>query len=220
MLKYRCLVLDHDDTVVKSTPTIHFPSFKKTLEKLRPNVKMTLEEFLLYSFDPGFSPLCHDILKFTEEEMEFQYNTWNEHVQKTIPKFYEGFDDIIKKQKDEGGLVCVVSHSNSVNILRDFNENFGIEPDMIFGWELGEEKRKPKPYPLNEIMRVYNLKPNELLMVDDLKPGYDMARSCGVDFACAGWSNQIPKIVEFMKKNCDYYFDSVKKLEEFLFKKA
>jgi len=217
MLKYRCLVLDHDDTVVKSTPTIHFPAFKKTLEKLRPNVNMTLEEFLLYSFEPGFSPLCHDILKFTDEEMEFQYNTWNEHVQKTIPKFYEGFEDIIKKQKDEGGLVCVVSHSNSVNILRDFNENFGIEPDMIFGWELGEEKRKPRPYPLNEIMRVYNLKPNELLMVDDLKPGYDMARSCGVDFAYAGWSNQIPKIVEFMKKNCDYYFDSVKKLEKFLF---
>jgi len=24
MLKYKCLVLDHDDTVVKSTPEIHF----------------------------------------------------------------------------------------------------------------------------------------------------------------------------------------------------
>ena len=27
----------------------------------------------------------------------------------------------------------------------------------------------------------------ELLMLDDLKPGYDMAKSCGVDFAAAGW---------------------------------
>lgn len=218
MLKYSCLVLDHDDTVVESTPSIHYPSFKNTLEKLRPNVKMTLEDFLLYSFEPGFGPLCHDILKFSDEEMEFQYNTWNEHVQKTIPMFYEGFEDIIKRQKAEGGLICVVSHSNSVNILRDYKENCGIEPDMIFGWELGEERRKPNPFPLNEIMRKYNLKPNELLMIDDLKPGYDMARACNVDFACAGWSNEIPKIAEFMKNNCDYYFDSVKKLGQFLFR--
>ena len=26
-MKYKCLVLDHDDTVVNSTATIHFPSF-------------------------------------------------------------------------------------------------------------------------------------------------------------------------------------------------
>ena len=25
MLRYPCLVLDHDDTVVQSTPTIHYP---------------------------------------------------------------------------------------------------------------------------------------------------------------------------------------------------
>jgi len=33
MLKYKCLVLDHDDTVVRSTPEIHFPVFKNTLFK-------------------------------------------------------------------------------------------------------------------------------------------------------------------------------------------
>ncbi len=217
MLKYKCLVLDHDDTVVKSTPTIHYPAFQNTLKKIRPDIDMSLEDFLLYSFDPGFSSLCMDLLKFTEDEMNIQYDSWNEHVNRSIPSFYEGFDNIIKRQKSEGGLVCVVSHSNSVNILRDFNKNFGIEPDMIFGWELGEEKRKPNPYPLKEIMRIYDLSPNELLMVDDLKPGYDMAKACNVDFACAGWAHKIPKISEFMKKNCDYYFDDVRKLEQFLF---
>lgn len=217
MLKYRCLVLDHDDTVVKSTPSIHYPSFLKTLEILRPNIKMTLEDFLLYCFEPGFSLLCSDVLKFSQEEMNIQSTLWNEYVSKNIPEFYEGFANLIKRQKDEGGLVCVVSHSNSVNILRDYKKNCQIEPDMIFGWELGEDKRKPNPYPLNEIMRIYNLKPNELLMVDDLKPGFDMAKSCNVDFACAGWSYEIPKIAEYMKKNCDYYFNSVKDFEKFLF---
>ena len=217
MLKYKCLVLDHDDTVVKSTPSIHYPAFIKTLELIRPNVELSLEEFLLYCFEPGFSALCNDIMKFTEEEMQIQYNTWNEYVNKNIPKFYEGFDEIMKKQKSEGGLICVVSHSNSINILRDYKENIGVEPDMIFGWDLGEDKRKPKPYPLTEIMKTYNLKPSELLMIDDLKPGYDMAKLCGVDFGCAGWSNNIPKIQEFMKNNCDFYFNSVDELEQFLF---
>ena len=27
MLKYRCLVLDHDDTTVDSTATVHYPCF-------------------------------------------------------------------------------------------------------------------------------------------------------------------------------------------------
>lgn len=71
MLKYKCLVLDHDDTVVRSTPEIHFPVFKNTLSKLRPNTEITLDEFMMYCFDPGFNSLCFDILKFTSEEMEY-----------------------------------------------------------------------------------------------------------------------------------------------------
>lgn len=218
MLKYKCLVLDHDDTVVKSTPLIHYPAFLMTLERLRPDVKMTLDDFLLYCFDPGFNSLCYDILKFSEDDMNVQYDIWNDYVSSHVPKFFEGFDRIIKKQKDEGGLVCVVSHSNSDSITRDYIENCGIKPDAIFGWDLGEEKRKPNPYPLLEIMRMYGLSQKDLLMVDDLKPGFDMAKSVDVDFACAGWSNEIEKISEFMKKHCDYYFDSVQKLEQFLFK--
>lgn len=35
-LKVKCLVLDHDDTVVKSTPEINYPSFKNALAQLRP----------------------------------------------------------------------------------------------------------------------------------------------------------------------------------------
>ena len=37
-MKYKCLVLDHDDTVVDSTATIHFPSFVKYLEDYRPEI--------------------------------------------------------------------------------------------------------------------------------------------------------------------------------------
>ena len=33
-MRYQCLVLDHDDTVVNSTATINYPAFVQTLQKL------------------------------------------------------------------------------------------------------------------------------------------------------------------------------------------
>ena len=36
MLKYPCLVLDHDDTVVQSEATVNYPCFCEFLEKMRP----------------------------------------------------------------------------------------------------------------------------------------------------------------------------------------
>ena len=53
-------------------------------------------------------------------------------------------------------------------------------------------------------------------MVDDLKPGYDMARAAGVDFAAAGWAYDVPEIEAFMRKNCDFYFKTVQEFGTFL----
>ncbi len=88
---------------------------------------------------------------------------------------------------------------------------------MIFGWECEPQQRKPAPYALEQIMEKYGLQPQEMVMIDDLKPGYDMARSVGVPFIGAGWANDIAKIRTFMKQNSDYYFTNVKELEKFLF---
>lgn len=54
-------------------------------------------------------------------------------------------------------------------------------------------------------------------MVDDSKPGYDMAKAYGVPFVGAGWAADIPEIRDFMRKNSDVYFTSVEELAEFLF---
>ena len=124
--------------------------------------------------------------------------------------------EIMEKQKAEGGLIAVVSHSMDENILRDYRENGLPEPDLVFGWEQPEERRKPNPWPLEEIMRRFDLRPSELLMIDDLKPGYDMARAVGVDFAAVGWANDIPQIERFMRQNCRLYFKTVAELAAFL----
>ncbi|MFQ8808705.1 HAD family hydrolase [Faecousia sp.] len=217
MLNYRCLVLDHDDTVVRSEETVNYPSFLEALKVLRPGRTITREEFTRWCFSPGFSALCSDYIGLTPEEIDVQYDMWRSYVATHIPPPYDGLRPILTRWKQEGGLLCVSSHSARENILRDYRLHFGLEPDQIFDWDLGEDRRKPSPYALQEIMRLYDLRPDELLMVDDLKPGYDMAHACGVPFACAGWSHDDPEIRAFLRRFSDFYLETVQALESLLF---
>ena len=217
MLNYRCLVLDHDDTVVRSEETVNYPSFLEALKVLRPGRTITREEFTRWCFSPGFSALCSDYIGLTPEEIDVQYDMWRSYVATHIPPPYDGLRPILTRWKQEGGLLCVSSHSARENILRDYRLHFGLEPDQIFDWDLGEDRRKPSPYALQEIMRLYDLRPDELLMVDDLKPGYDMAHACGVPFACACWAQADPEIRAFLRRFSDFYLETVQALEPLLF---
>jgi phosphoglycolate phosphatase-like HAD superfamily hydrolase len=216
-MKYKCLVLDHDDTAVKSTPDIHYPSFVKALKSLRPEIELSLNDFVNYCFSPGFTGLCRDILKFNDREQEIQYKIWKYYLYENAPDFYPGFPELIKGYKRAGGIICVVSHSESSHIIRDYTSHCGFEPDLIFGWELDEDKRKPNPYAIVETMKTYDLSNREILVVDDSKPGLMMARSCNVDFAAAGWSHALPRIENYMRMNSDYYFSTVDEFSEFIF---
>ena len=69
-MRFPCLVLDHDDTVVNSTAVIHFPSFLAYLAQVRPGLSYTLDDYFRKNFDPGIIPLFKDELGFTDEELE------------------------------------------------------------------------------------------------------------------------------------------------------
>ncbi len=219
MLKYPCLVLDHDDTVVASEASVNYPCFLVMLDHFRPGApKMDLDSFTRWCFDPGFSELLRQNYNFTHRELEEEFQMWLDYASQRIPPAYPGIREVILEQKKRGGLVCVVSHSGRSNILRDYEAHFGIQPDMIFSWEDPPECRKPNPYPLEQIMQIHHLSPGELLMVDDLKPGRDMAAAVGVDMVYAGWSrSNAPELGELMRSWCDYSFDSPWGLYDFLF---
>lgn len=218
MLKFRCLVLDHDDTVVRSAETVNYPALLAYLKEIKSVHTISYEEFNRQCFLWNFGGMCERSLGFTPEDVQRQFEAWKIYVRTHIPPAYEGFDTLLRRYRTEGGIVCVSSHSSIENITRDYRRNFNFLPDDIFSYELGDEKRKPAPYALQEIMRRYRLKPEELLMVDDMKSGYDMAHACGVPFACAGWAHDDPMIVAFMRKNSDFYFESIAAFEAFLFR--
>lgn len=218
-LKIPCLVVDHDDTVVNSTATVHFPCFVQYLREFYPQIQheYTLEEYFLKNFDPGVVALFREEIGMDDEAMRHEQAYWHAYVQRHVPQAYAGIREVLWEQKNRGGTLCVVSHSYAENILRDWRENGFPEPDAVYGWEQPAHQRKPSPHSLNEIMPRFGFAPDDLLMLDDLKPGYDMARSCGVPFAGAGWANDIPEIEAFMRKNCGLYFKTVSEFYNYLF---
>ena len=127
-------------------------------------------------------------------------------------------DAVIRRQKELGGLVCVASLSTKEIIERDFLHHFGFLPDAVYDYDLPVHQRKPHPHALTDLMERFRLRPEDMIMVDDMKLGQQMAKSVGVTSAFAGWSKaDFPELTEEMRIICDFSFDSAAELEHFLF---
>lgn len=218
MLKYPCLVLDHDDTVVQTLKTLSYPFFCLELEQFRPGQTMTLSDYVMECYRWGFADMCRKNFNFTDEELSLEHKQWMAYIMQNIPASFPGVDRIIRRQKESGGILCVVSHSSSQNISRDYATLFGIQPDAIYGWDRPASERKPNPWPLEDIMDKFGFTPEEILVVDDMQLACQMARPLGVKVAFAGWDDMgVPQLREEMRNICDFSFNSTKELEDFLF---
>ena len=218
-MRYKCLILDHDDTCFDSTAPLHYPAHLKVMSQIRPSVKpVSLETWFIKNCEPGVTAFLTDELGFTHDELQYEYEVWREFVRDKIPDFFPGIPELLKSFREKGGAISIVSHSNVEVIERIYSIKApGLMPDLIFGWDEDPDKRKPHPWPAQETISRLGLKPEEALIVDDLLPGIHMAKSAGIACAAAGWGHQIPFIQDRMKGVCDYYFDSVGKLQNFLF---
>lgn len=218
MLRYKCLVLDHDDTVVQTEKAIGYPYFKEYIERVRPGHSLTYPEYVADCNNMIFADMCRRKWQFTDEELLEEYLGWKAYSLQHMPPIFPGIDRIIHRQKEEGGLVCVSSLSSRDNITRDYAEHFGMQPDVIYDYDLPQEQRKPNPYSLLDIMARYGLAPEEILVVDDLKLAWRMAHPLGVPVAFAAWGKQeFPELAEEMRSLCDFSFDTTEALEHFLF---
>lgn len=221
-LRYSCLVVDHDDTSVMSTPSLHYPAHVEALRRLRPgHLPIGLDGWLAKNFDPGLMGYLEGELGMNEEELRQNYLIWREFTNSRVPEFFPGLLDIYSEFQREGGILAVISHSEVEMIKRDYRAagEAGPEvmPELFFGWDEDPKKRKPHPYPLLETMRRFGLEAREILVLDDLKPGADMAAAAGVDFAAAGWGHSIPSIRAAMQGLCAYYLERVEELRGILF---
>ena len=218
MLKYPCLVLDHDDTVVQTEKAIGYPYFRDYIARIRPGNDLSYEEYVRDCNNMIFADMCRTRWQFTEDELQEEYLGWKEYSWKNIPTLCPGIDRVIRKHKELGGIICVSSLSTNKIIQRDFLHHLGFLPDAIYDYDLPTGKKKPAIYALEDIMEKFKLRPTELLMIDDMKLGWKMAKDAGVPTAFAGWSKaEFPSLTKEMAELCDHTFYSTDQLYSFLF---
>ncbi|MBL7005883.1 MAG: HAD family hydrolase [Spirochaetia bacterium] len=218
-MKYCCLILDHDDTAVNSTPYLHYPAHIEVMKELRPEEPpVSLEDWMLKNFSPGIMEYMVNELMLTPEEVAREYEIWQEYIADKQAAFFPGFIDLLKDYHNAGGILTVVSHSIKEKIMQDY-ASVGAENliQAAYGWDMDSFKRKPSPYPVLQILEEFRLNPDEALIVDDLRPAISMARSSGVAIGAAGWGIVVPEISHYMKKHSDFFFKTINDFREFLF---
>ena len=219
-MRYRCLILDHDDTAVDSTREIHHPAHVRSMQVLRPEHRpISVEAWFVKNCDPGIMGYLVDELGMTEGELETCFRVWREATAESTPHFYPGFLEALAAYRAQGGAIVVASHSEE-HVIRAHYRAAGngqpLMPDLIFGWEDGPERRKPHPFPVHETLRQLELEPRDVLVVDDLKPGIEMAAAAGVDAAAVGWSHDLSAIRDDVDQRCVARFEAVSEFAEFI----
>ena len=218
MLKFPCLILDHDDTVVQSESTVNYPCFCRYLEQYRPDITMTLAEYVEGCSRMSFVDMCKTRFGFSDEEMQHEYEFWQEYARAHVPAVFPGIGNLLEDYRKAGGVICVVSMSAEEQILRDYRHHFGFVPDQIFGCDLPRELRKPNPWPIEQVCKLYGFTPEQLLVVDDMKFAVPMAREAGCPMAFSGWGRtDFPALCREMEDLCDYAFYAVEDFAKFLF---
>lgn len=218
MLKYPCLVLDHDDTVVQTERSIGYPYFREYLLKIRPGTDLQYHEYVEKCNNMVFADMCKKCWDFTDEELHEEYIGWKAYSATHIPPICPGMDYIIKEHKARGGILCVSSLSTKEIIFRDYMHHFGFLPDAVYDYDMPPVQRKPSPYALSHIMNKFSLQASQILMVDDMKLGWQMANEVHIDTAFAAWSKiDFPKLAEEMRNLCNYSFNSAESFAQFLF---
>jgi phosphoglycolate phosphatase/pyrophosphatase PpaX len=216
-LRFACLILDHDDTAVDSSSTVHYPAHVEALRVLRPGrPPVSLDGWFLKNFEPGIMPYLVQELGMNAEELATEFEIWRSFTTRRTPHFFPGFLEALGEYRALGGGIVVISHSEPEVIRGHYRAAGPLVPDLVFGWDDEEARRKPSPWPVLEALRQLELPAAQALVLDDLKPGVLMAREAGVAAAGAGWAHRIPQIRRYMRSNCLAYFETVGAFRDFL----
>lgn len=216
-MRYQCLIIDHDDTLLNSTVEVHYPCMVACLEKLRPDTPLSFDEFAEYNFDLGFHAYATDILHLNAEEKVIQAKIWHDWVDTHRAALFPHAKEVLERFKAAGGTLIVSSHNEQKHILADYADAGCPQPDAVFGWDLDIEKRKPAPYTIEQIEQRFGIAREDMVMLDDMKIGYNMCKATGVDFIYADWAKKPARLRAQMRSLATYTAESFLEVEKILF---
>lgn len=220
-IRFRCLVIDHDDTTVESTAAVHYPAHVRSMEELRPGQPIVdLDTWFLKNHGVGIGKFFAEEIRWTPAERARELEIWRAAAAAQTPEFYPGFLALLRRFVAAGGVVVTCTHSEEQMVRRHYAvRGGGFVPAHVYGWVADRSRMKPSAFPVLDAMNRFHLEPADILVLDDLAPGIQMGKAAGVATAAAGWGqgHRVPLIRDEMKAMCDYYFASVPEFEHFLF---
>ena len=142
-MRYRCLILDHDDTAVDGTRLVHHPAHLRAMEVLRPGTEpVDLDTWFVKNFDPGILSYLVGELGFSDREMAVE-NESSDVVENGMAVGVRRFDLI--SVRDETAVLLV-----------RLPMEFGADADPVVA-EIMAELREQEPdrlTPLEALQRV------------------------------------------------------------------
>ncbi len=189
-MRYRLLLIDHDDTAVDSTAVVHYPAHLEALRVLRPGVPApTIEEWWMANFEPGIMEhLVHglgmDEAGARSASSRSGARSPRAGCRRSSPACASCW--LISARGAAGSRSSRTRSGRTSSGTTRSRATRRSTPDLVFGWEHDPARRKPDPWPVREALSRLGVPPAEALVLDDLRPGVLMARAAGVDAAARG----------------------------------
>lgn len=168
-------VFDFDDTIVDSTPKIHYEAYKQFCE-LTNKKYLSLKEYYCELFNKTYVEFLKD-MNLTDEEYKLEYQNWKKYTSTHHPIPFNKILSLLEYINLKGHKLVICSQSDRKTIENFFTKTF-VKVDLIIaGDRIHPERNKPYNYPINLIKKQFNVDNSQIIVVDDMKPGLLMAKN-------------------------------------------
>jgi len=188
-MRYKAVIFDIDGTILDSEER-SLLSLQKGIKKVTGR-DYSLEELRFSLGIPG--NVTMEILGI-EQSLETR-KAWHEEFVKIkyMEKMFDGIRETFEALRKRGILMGIVTSRPRIY----YAEEFGAYPEASYFKEVicAEDVEHPKPAPdsLIEVMKRFDVKPEETLYVGDTHYDMDCAAAAGVDGALALWGASEPE---------------------------
>jgi beta-phosphoglucomutase-like phosphatase (HAD superfamily) len=188
-LRKKCLILDHDDTIINSQESIHYPLFVEVLKILRPNIQpIDFERFIELSNEHGFVKMCRIMYQYTPAEIEFEYQYWKKYSAMMLVPSFDGVKELLEAFVKAGGVIIVYTMNSKVNVLEDYQRLFNIIPDVVIAHDNFYVLKKPYRLSILKALHELNLSVKDCIFIDDTPMLLELKDRLNMDFIAANWA--------------------------------
>lgn len=188
-LRKKCLILDHDDTIINSQESIHYPLFVDVLKILRPNIiPIDFEKFIELSNELGFVKMCRMLYHYNEKEIQFEYEHWKIHSSLIEAPAFEGIKEFLTAFIEIGGVIIVYTMNSKQNVIKDYERLFNFVPNRIISHDQYYILRKPYRLSILKELHNLNLTVEDCIFIDDTPMLLELKHRLNMDFIAANWA--------------------------------